>query len=155
MSRAQAIVVRGLEILMVRHRQGDAEWWCLPGGAILVGESPAEAAVRELEEECRVRGEVVRETSVVTYGPDDRHYTFLIDIGDQEPSLGHDPEYAGQGQILADVRWMRLDQLSERDRAFLWTAGLLSVPPFGEMVLGWGDEVSYPRRAATEAAGRP
>lgn len=71
MSRAQAIVVRGREILMVRHRQGSKEWWCLPGGAILEGESPADAAVRELEEECRVRGQVIRETSVVTYGPSD------------------------------------------------------------------------------------
>lgn len=152
MSRAQAIVVRGREILMVRHRQGSKEWWCLPGGAILEGESPADAAVRELEEECRVRGQVIRETSVVTYGPNDGHYTYLVDIGDQEPALGHDPEYDSDGQILVDVRWMRLDQLSERDRAFLWAAGLLSVPPFGEMVLGWGDAVSYPARSPNGGA---
>lgn len=138
---------------MVRHRQGEAEWWCLPGGAVLDGETPAEAALRELEEECRVRGRVVRETSVVTYGPDDRHYTYLVDIGRQEPALGCDPEHAADSQVLQEVRWMRLDALSERDRAFLWTAGLLSVPPFGGLVLGWGDAVSYPCSNALGAAG--
>ncbi|WP_374712185.1 NUDIX hydrolase [Symbiobacterium terraclitae] len=150
MSRAQVIVHRGCEVLMVKHRQGGAEWWCLPGGAILDGESPAEDALRELAEECHVVGRVVRPTSVVTYGPDDRHYTFLVDIGDQEPRLGRDPEYEGDRQVLVDVRWMRLDQLSERDRAFLWTAGLLGVGPFGEMVLGWGDAVSYPADPADQ-----
>jgi len=143
-----------MHILMVRHRQGGKSWWCLPGGAIQDGESPADAATRELAEECQVSGRVVRETSVVTYGPDDRHYTYLIDIGDQEPVLGHDPEYAGGGQILADVRWMRLDELPERDRAFLWTAGLLSVPPFGDLVLGWGDAVSYPGAVAPAMPNR-
>lgn len=63
MSRAQAIVHRGCEVLMVKHRQGGADWWCLPGGAIQDRESPAEAALRELAEECHVIGRVVRPTS--------------------------------------------------------------------------------------------
>ena len=66
MSRAQSIVHRGLEILLVKHRDKGVEWWCLPGGGILDGELPANAALRELVEECQVGGRVVRETSIVT-----------------------------------------------------------------------------------------
>ena len=55
-SRAQSIVCRGDRVLMVKHQAGETEWWCLPGGGIHDGESPEDAALRELQEECRVTG---------------------------------------------------------------------------------------------------
>ncbi len=61
MSRAQCIVHREKEILMVNHRHEGEEWWCLPGGRIEVDERPEQAALRELWEECRVRGTVIRQ----------------------------------------------------------------------------------------------
>ena len=38
-------------LLLVRHRYGRSDLWMLPGGGIGRGESPADAAVRELAEE--------------------------------------------------------------------------------------------------------
>ena len=35
--------------------------------------------------------------------------------------------------------------MSEKDRAFLWFYGLMSVDGFFEKVRAWGDEISYPR----------
>ena len=66
MSRAQCIVCRDNRVLMVKHSQDGEEWWCLPGGGIEEEESPEEASLRELFEECSVRGRIVRPTSVVT-----------------------------------------------------------------------------------------
>ncbi|MBT4500314.1 MAG: NUDIX hydrolase [Gemmatimonadetes bacterium] len=144
MSRAQCIVSRENRILMVKHRQDGDEWWCLPGGGIEDGESPEEAAIRELWEECNVRGTIVRETSTVTYGPDDRHYSYLIDIGDQTPKMGFDPELADDAQVIVDMDWLSLRELAEIDRVFLWTAGLVGVPGIYEKICRWSREPYYP-----------
>ncbi|MDH6580322.1 NUDIX hydrolase [Kitasatospora sp. MAP5-34] len=49
---AAAIVVRGGRVLMVRRRASEGELsWQFPGGKIEVGETPAQAAVRETREE--------------------------------------------------------------------------------------------------------
>ena len=133
MSRAQCIVHRQKKILMVKHCHEGKEWWCLPGGRIEENETPEQAALRELWEECRVQGRVIRPTSVVTFAPDDLYYTYLIEIGAQEVSLGNDPELTGN-QILVDVAWICLNELTERDRVFLWTAGLLTIPEFFEEI---------------------
>ena len=118
----------------------------MPGGAQEGGETPQEGALRELREECDVDGVVVRQTSHLSYGPDDEAYSFLVDIGDQIPSLGHDPEVPDgkQPPVLVDVQWFRLSEISERDRAFLWAGGLLGVGEYLAEVRDWGDDTSYP-----------
>ncbi|MFC2077854.1 NUDIX hydrolase [Candidatus Bipolaricaulota bacterium] len=143
--RVQAIVCRHGRVLMAKHREGDQQYWCLPGGALEAGESPEEGAVRELREEAGVQGHVVRQTGYAldAQGRVDTH-TFLVDIGDQQPSLGHDPEVGADAAILIDVQWMALREIPERDRVFLWRAGLLSVPGFLEEIETWGDAISYP-----------
>jgi 8-oxo-dGTP diphosphatase len=142
--RAQCVVHRQNRLLMVKHRQNAVEWWCLPGGAVEAGETPAEAALRELREECCVEGRVVRQISAVTYSAQDSSYTFLIEIGSQEPRLGADPEFEAGEQLLADVQWLALAEIPERDRAYLWAAGLLGVEEFLAEVESWGDNISYP-----------
>ena len=126
---------------MVKNHLDGEEWWCLPGGAIEEDETPADAAIRELKEECCVDGQIIRETSVVIYPPGDRAYTFEVYIGTQEPIIGNDPELDGG---ILDVRWLTLAEIPERDRAFLWAAGLFGIGSFLDEVSAWGDSISYP-----------
>ena len=147
-ARAQCLVHREDRILLVRmHLPGEAhDFLILPGGGIEPGETPEEGAVRELREECRIEGTVVKKvqttdctqnTSVYDY-----YHTFLMDIGDQEPVLGSDPDY--EDQCLIDVGWYKLAEISERDRASLISSGLMTIEEFRREILSWGDDISYP-----------
>lgn len=144
--RSQCLVIRDRKILMVRHRQNNEEWNCLPGGRIDLGESPEKAALRELEEECNVKGRIIKQTSVYAdYDHETEFFTFLVDIGDQEPLLGFDPEIV-ENPILIGLGWFHLHEICERDRAFLWAAGLISIDIFAQELLTWSDDISYPQQ---------
>jgi ADP-ribose pyrophosphatase YjhB (NUDIX family) len=144
MIRAQCIIHQGRRILMVKHRQYGDEWWCLPGGGVEAHEALEAAALRELREECGVAGQIVRKSAHSTDADGMETMTFLVEIGSQEPHMGNDPEFSHADQILVDMRWMTLAEIPERDRAYLWAAGLMCVPEFLEEVSHWGDELSYP-----------
>ena len=139
-------MVRDDRILMVKHHQNGEEWWCLPGGGIESGEKPDAAALRELKEECLVDGHLLRLTSTVAYSADDYHYTYLVEIGDQAPRLGDDPDKKEGGRILVDFGWRSLGDLSEADRCYLWTAGLLTIDSFAAEMLSWDRSPALPKK---------
>ena len=126
--RAQALVIRDGKILLVKQHNH----WVIPGGRIEDGETPDIAVLRELEEECNVRGKIIKKTSEWTepYDESKIFYTYQIDIGEQEPTLGFDPEV--EIQYLTEIAWLALDDIPLRDRYFLFAAGLFSIPEFFE-----------------------
>jgi ADP-ribose pyrophosphatase YjhB (NUDIX family) len=119
-------------VLLVRH-VGHADGWGVLGGAVDVGESPAEAAVREAREEAGVGVRLVRLLDVlggpdyeVTYPNGDRVayvaavYEVRIIEGSPTPSDGE----------LSDIAWFTTDELpglslSRFTRALLHATGHL------------------------------
>lgn len=145
--RSQSMVIRGNRILLVEHQLFGRDFFNLPGGGIEENETPEQAALRELEEECQVKGTLVRPLTV-EYKPDleSRVFTFLVEISeDAVAKAGIDPELPADEQSIIGVKWMRLDEIAERDRAYLFGAGLMRVPYFHDEVLMWdGEDISYP-----------
>ena len=68
----------------------------------------------------------------------------ILEIGDQTPRINAAAKSQGMDPFLIDVRWMTLAEIPERDRTFLWAAGLLGIETFWAEVSKWGDDVSYP-----------
>lgn len=62
---AGGVVVRGEEVLLIALQKGRR--WQLPKGHIEPGESPSQAAVREVEEETGVRGRTVAELPAIDF----------------------------------------------------------------------------------------
>lgn len=149
-NRSQAMVCRNGKLLLVEHKLFGRDFFNLPGGGIEEGETPAETALRELTEEAGVTGKIVRPLTI-EYKPDleSRIYTFLVEIPeDAVPVMGTDPELTPDEQTIIGVKWLALNEIAERDRAYLFGAGLLRVPEFHDEVLTWGDKaISYPKKS--------
>jgi len=120
--RACAALIHGDTILMVRHVEPTRSYWTLPGGGIDAGETPAEAAIREVGEETGVRVRAVRLLWEGVYGIGARsspEHCFLVEseaAGEERPTAarGCDPEEAdlhAQSRLLQGVAWVPLAEL--------------------------------------------
>lgn len=145
-NRSVAIVVRNGKLLMEQVFYFNRLFYTVPGGGIEPGETPEQAVLRELKEECGLDGTIVRPLAV-QYGSDGHaEYSFYVEIpDDQSPTLGYDPEEEfAENPALRDVLWMALEEITEKDRAFLWGYGLINIEAFYEKAVAWGDKISYP-----------
>ena len=119
--RACGALIQDNVILMVRHVEPSRSYWTLPGGGIEAGETPAEAAVREVWEETGLRVRAVRLLWEGDYGHGGRtspEYCYLVALeadGDgPAAALGLDPEeahLASDQRLLQGVAWVPLTDL--------------------------------------------
>lgn len=146
-NRGVAVVTRNGAILLEKTYYEGRYFYALPGGGIEEGETPQETALRELKEECGLDGKIVKPLNVVYKRDGSIEYAFEIAVSQEQPVLvGKDTEFSEEEQMIKDVCWLQLHEISEKDRAFLWEYGLMEVKEFWDEVLSWGDEISYPKK---------
>jgi 8-oxo-dGTP pyrophosphatase MutT (NUDIX family) len=102
-------------VIARRNRGGKLEW-CLPKGHLESGETPTTAAVREIEEETGIRGQVIQHLGSIDYwfiGEKQRIHKvvhhYLLSAQDGSLTSENDPD----GEV-EDAAWVPLDRLRER-----------------------------------------
>ena len=112
--RAQALIIRDGAVLFGygKVKAGGFRHFFL-GGGVEAGESADQAVLREVREEAGVRGSI-RHRFSREIKPD--HATYLVDIGEETPVLGCDPEEVAlplQERCLQKLIWISLDDAEE------------------------------------------
>lgn len=133
--------IRGDEILLIRKKRGLGEGKLVgPGGKVEDGETPREAAVREVQEEVRVSVENPTKVGEFEFVFEEQSEMFVHVFRAEEFSgTPQETEEANPGWF--DVDEMPYDEMWEDDE--LWMPSLLS----GETFSGWfrfdedGDEM--------------
>jgi predicted acetyltransferase/ADP-ribose pyrophosphatase YjhB (NUDIX family) len=167
-------------MLVMGRRLDGFEYAVLPGGAIEPGESAAEAALRELAEECSLEGTVARHLFDGDHGGRQASY-FLVDVPRGEPVLGgaeaeaqseddhYQPLWATAGElpmlgllpegigdlVAAEVWALRVDRVGEEDWPVverLWQLYQHDLSEFRHSSPG-ADGLFQTRRLRTYAAG--
>jgi 8-oxo-dGTP diphosphatase len=103
---SMAIIVREGRVLMVRRRQQEGKLlWAFPGGGIEAGETPEQAAVREVAEEVALEAKAVRVLGARVHPQTGADMTYVA----CEPVAGE--ARVEDAEELAEVAWIALDEI--------------------------------------------
>ncbi|AGK79143.1 hypothetical protein SFUL_4242 [Streptomyces microflavus DSM 40593] len=112
--RAGAILIRDGHVLLIRFQDPDEDgpYYEIPGGGVEAGETPEEAAVRELREETGLLGSVGREVARVWKGGRYEHYFLMTAEGRIGPpetldTYGGTPVWIPVAELPATPLWPR------------------------------------------------
>jgi 8-oxo-dGTP diphosphatase len=120
--RAGVILIEdGKVALIERHRAGK-HYYVFPGGGMDDGETPEQAAVREMEEETGLQVAIRRKVAQIYFGLSEQIY-YLVDrldgkfgTGTGEEFTDSDPNDPTEG-VYVPV-WMFLEELAQHDKVY-------------------------------------
>lgn len=107
--RASGVIIRNNKILLLFRDKNNEQYFILPGGGIEIGETPEQAMVREIAEECSSRCTIIK--FLFSQAEEGKlAYYFLLDLENEEPVLGG-PEIKKQSQKnYYEFVWLGYDE---------------------------------------------
>ena len=108
-------------ILMVKQHHDEKDIWMVPGGGIEEGESSMAAAVREMKDETGLDVEIDRliwHTEEVSARGQRFVNFFMGRIKGGELTLGADPEFDNEHQVLREVRFMSREEIAQVEHRY-------------------------------------
>lgn len=113
LGRAQAVIIRENKVLFGYGKVGERLGHFFIGGGVEIGETSTESVLREVREELNVKGKIIFKLRKEVL---DEHFTFLIDICNQECTLGYDPEEDGWEEDKLSLQKLIWVPLNEKER---------------------------------------
>jgi ADP-ribose pyrophosphatase YjhB (NUDIX family) len=114
--RVNGVLIEGDKILLVQHQMGNGRlFWSTPGGGMEFGSSAKENLSREFKEETGLEVEPQDFLFVHEFLAPPLHAIecfFSVKRTSGSEQLGKDPELAVDNQILLDLKWMTIEEIS-------------------------------------------
>ena len=121
--RTCGLLVEDGAVLLVKLRSPvtDQKVWMPPGGEVKYGESLKDSLEREFWEEVQLQIQVhsllhVNELINAPFHAVELYFEVTRE-GDKQPGIGSDPELEEADQLIEDIEWVPLKELSSRNVA--------------------------------------
>lgn len=111
-NRSAGVVIRDGKLLVIHRFNKRDEYYVFPGGGVEPGETPEQAAMREIAEETTVSVTVDRLLYHITWDTGEENYYYLCEYVSGEPALPADSEEAEQmkdGEQVYEPMWIDID----------------------------------------------
>ena len=120
--RAGAVLIENDKVALIERYRDGKHYFVFPGGGADEGETPEQAAIREMEEETGLRVTVKHKLAEIYFGLSTQHY-FLVKClsgefgsGTGEEYTDADPNHPAQG-IYIPI-WMPIAELPEHEDVY-------------------------------------
>ncbi len=120
--RAGVVLIEDNKVALIERFRDGNHYFVFPGGGADNGESPEQAAVREMEEETGLRVTVKRKVTEIHFDLSTQHYYLAERIGGEygtgtgEEYTDADPDDPAEG-IYIPI-WMDIEQLAEHENIY-------------------------------------
>lgn len=111
--RAAGIIIKDGKILLLHRQKAGRVYYIIPGGGIEKGETPEQAAKREIKEETNLDVEIGELASELIGGYGYPEYFFLVKNIQGEAQLGGEELEKNCEENHYAIAWVELDKLKE------------------------------------------